>query len=96
MHLKSLSFVKSRLVLSIVSATIIVSSISSVIGITLAKLDDNNNSIASNSNGTAVKQITVKWLPSNETKPNDSSTIRVSSQDFWKIFGPLLQTSINE
>lgn len=95
MHLKSLSFVKSRLVLSIVFATIIVSSISSVIGITLAKLDDNNNSIASNSNGT-VKQITVKWLPSNETKPNDSSTIRVSNQDFWKIFEPLLQTSINE
>jgi hypothetical protein len=66
----------------------------------LAKSNDNNfnqnnDSIVSNSN-TDVKQITVKWLASNETKQDNSSTIKISSQDFWKIFGPLLHISINE
>jgi hypothetical protein len=72
-----------------------------MISVTLAKFNENsisrnNNSMASNSTGTDVKQITVKWLPSNESKPDNFSTIRVSSQDFWKIFGPLVQVSINE
>lgn len=101
MHLKLLSSVKSGSVLFVVFIAIIIYNISDMTYITLAKLNDNsinqnNNSISSNSNGTDVKQITLKWLISNETKPDNSFTIRVSSQDFWKIFGPLLQLSINE
>lgn len=36
------------------------------------------------------------WLKANETNPDNSPpTIRISSQDFWKIFGSLLQLTAN-
>jgi hypothetical protein len=70
MHLKSLSFVKLSHVLTVVSPIIIAYNIWELTSITLAKSNDNginqnNNSMASNSHGTDVKQIALKWLMAN-------------------------------
>jgi maltose-binding protein MalE len=36
------------------------------------------------------------WLEINKTKIGDGQSISVSNEDFWKIFGPLLEISTNE
>jgi hypothetical protein len=91
-----------NIVLSVVSS-IIIGSVISDITIALAQLNNNsisqNNSIESNSTSTEIdsdtEQIVVTWLTLNETKPDNSPTIRISSQDFWKIFEPLVEQSID-
>jgi hypothetical protein len=42
------------------------------------------------------KNIVVTWLESNKTNVNSAPMISVSNEDFWKIFGPLLEISTNE
>jgi hypothetical protein len=42
-----------------------------------------------------MKQITVRWLISNETKSDNSSTIRVRNQDFWRTEPLVEQSSFN-
>lgn len=39
------------------------------------------------------KRIALKWLEANETKTENNPTM--TSQDFWKFFGPLLELSAN-
>ncbi|MGH9986968.1 MAG: hypothetical protein ACRD8W_23740 [Nitrososphaeraceae archaeon] len=58
-----------------------------------------SNSIALNSTNIELdkenKNIVVTWLKTNETKTDNTPIISVSDQDFWKIFGPLLELSAN-
>ena len=42
------------------------------------------------------KNIVVTWLESDKTNVNSAPMISVSNEDFWKIFGPLLEISTNE
>jgi hypothetical protein len=42
------------------------------------------------------KNIVVTWLESNKTNTNSAPMIRVSNEDFWKIFGPLFELSTNK
>ena len=42
------------------------------------------------------KNIVVTWLESNKTNVKSAQIISVSNEDFWKIFGPLLELSTNE
>jgi hypothetical protein len=46
-------------------------------------------------NATDKQKIIVTWLETNDTKTNDTSMISISGADFWKIFVPLLEQSIN-
>jgi hypothetical protein len=49
-----------------------------------------------NSTQSDKQKIIVTWLEINKTKIGDGQSISVSSEDFWKIFGPLLQLSSNK
>ena len=51
-----------------------------------------SSTTASNSTNVA-ESVAVTWWQTNET--NDIPVIRVSSEDFWKTFGPLLELSTN-
>ena len=66
--------------------------------VTIARLIGNsshNNTTALNSTDSDGKNIVVIWLESNKTNANSTSTISVSNEDFWKIFGPLFELSTN-
>ena len=54
-----------------------------------------NNTTALNSTDSDGKNIDVTWLQSNKTNANSTPTIRVSNEDFWKIFDQLFELSIN-
>ncbi|HZA70239.1 MAG TPA: hypothetical protein VE548_11125 [Nitrososphaeraceae archaeon] len=41
------------------------------------------------------QKIIVTWLKTNDTMTSETSVISVSSEDFWKIFEPLLELSTN-
>ncbi|MPZ08517.1 MAG: hypothetical protein GEU26_19260 [Nitrososphaeraceae archaeon] len=66
--------------------------------VAIAQPNDNisrNNTTALNSTDSDGKNIVVTWLESNKTNTNGVPTIRVSNEDFWKIFGPLFELSTN-
>jgi hypothetical protein len=46
-----------------------------------------------NSTKSDRQKIIVSWLEVNETKTESDPVIDISSKDFWKIFGPLLEQS---
>jgi hypothetical protein len=48
-----------------------------------------------NSTNSDKQKIIVTWLETNDTKTSDTPVIRISSEDFWKIFEPLLELSTN-
>jgi hypothetical protein len=48
-----------------------------------------------NSTNMDKQKIVVTWLNTNDSMTGDSHAINVSSEDFWKIFEPLLKQSIN-
>jgi hypothetical protein len=48
----------------------------------------------SNSTNSDRQKIIVTWLDINKT--DDGRVFSVSSEDFWKIFGPLLELSNNK
>ena len=54
-----------------------------------------NNTTALNSTDSDGKNIVVTWLELNNTNTNSAPMIRVSNEDFWKIFGPLFELSTN-
>ncbi|MGI0043998.1 MAG: hypothetical protein ACRD47_09825 [Nitrososphaeraceae archaeon] len=54
-----------------------------------------NNTTALNSTYSDGKNIFVTLIESNKTNANSIPTIRVSNEDFWKIFGPLFELSTN-
>lgn len=47
----------------------------------------------SNSTNSDKQSIIVTWLQVNETKTWNDPVISIDSEDFWKIFGPLLEQS---
>ena len=49
-----------------------------------------------NSTNLDKQKIIVTWLETNDTKTSDTPAISISSEDFWKIFEPLLELSTNE
>jgi hypothetical protein len=49
----------------------------------------------SNSTNSDKQKITVTWLEKNDTNMIGTPLISVSSEDFWKMFKPLLKQSIN-
>ena len=55
--------------------------------------DCTNQSSSSNSD---KQKIIVTWLEVNNTKTGSTPVISVSSEDFWKIFSPLLELLTNE
>ena len=50
---------------------------------------------ASNSTYLDKQKIIVTWLETNDTKTSDTPVISVSDEDFWMVFEPLLEQSIN-
>lgn len=46
-----------------------------------------------NSTNSDKQKIIVSWLEVNETKTESDPVINISSEDFWKIFGPILEQS---
>jgi hypothetical protein len=66
--------------------------------VAIAKQNGNisrNNTTALNSTYSDGKNIFVTLIESNKTNANSIPTIRVSNEDFWKIFGPLFELSTN-
>ncbi len=51
---------------------------------------DNNQT---NSTKSDKQKIIVTWLEANKTKTDTVPVISISGEDFWKIFGPLLEQS---
>jgi uncharacterized alpha/beta hydrolase family protein len=49
----------------------------------------------SNSTNMDKQNIIVSWLETNNTKTSGAPVIMVTDQDFWMVFGPLLEQSIN-
>jgi uncharacterized alpha/beta hydrolase family protein len=49
----------------------------------------------SNSTNMDKQNIIVSWLETNNTKTGGAPVIMVTDQDFWMVFGPLLEQSIN-
>ena len=41
------------------------------------------------------QSIIVTWLETNKTKTSSVPMIMVSDQDFWMVFDPLLEQTIN-
>jgi hypothetical protein len=49
----------------------------------------------SNSTNLDKRNIVVTLLETNDTKPIDAPMISISDDDFWMVFEPLLEQSIN-
>jgi hypothetical protein len=56
----------------------------------VATAQDNNQT---NSTKSDKQKIIVTWLEANKTKTDTVPVISISGEDFWKIFGPLLEQS---
>ena len=56
----------------------------------VATAQDNNQT---NSTKSDKPKIIVAWLEANNTKTDTVPVISISGEDFWKIFGPLLEQS---
>jgi len=56
----------------------------------VATAQDNN---PTNSTKSDKPKIIVPWLEANKTKTDTVPVISISGEDFWKIFGPLLEQS---
>jgi hypothetical protein len=78
--------------------TVMVGFIISETMVGIAKQNGNsshNNTTALNSTDSDGKNIVVTWLQSNKTNANSAPMIRVSNEDFWKIFDQLFELSTN-
>jgi hypothetical protein len=49
----------------------------------------------SQSNFTDRNNIGITWLETNKTKPDNAQVFSISDEDFWMVFEPLLEQSIN-
>jgi hypothetical protein len=56
----------------------------------VATAQDNNQT---NSTKSDKQKIIVTWLEANKTKTDTVPVISIRGEDFWKIFGPLLEQS---
>lgn len=53
------------------------------------------NESFSQSNFTDRKNIGITWLETNKTMPKNVQVFSISDEDFWMVFEPLLEQSIN-
>jgi hypothetical protein len=54
------------------------------------------NATSQNSSTVVDKQkFMVTWLETNDTMSSDTPVISISDEDFWMVFEPLLEQSIN-
>ncbi|MGH9963455.1 MAG: hypothetical protein ACRD5E_01315 [Nitrososphaeraceae archaeon] len=53
------------------------------------------NESFSQSNFTDRKNICITWLETNKTMPENVKVFSISDEDFWMVFEPLLEQSIN-
>jgi hypothetical protein len=88
----------NKLLIALIIAAIIVTIGFAINGIVNATAQDRKlNYQISQSNSTNIdkQSIIVTWLETNDTKASSAPMIMVSDQDFWMVFGPLLEQSIN-
>ena len=55
-----------------------------------------NNTTALNSTNSGGMKLVITWMESNKTNADSAPVISISNEDFWKIFGPLLELSTNK
>ena len=73
---------------------LIVAMILTVIGFVLSGIA---NATTQENIGQNKQKIIVTWLETNDTKTGSGAPkISISSEDFWRVFEPLLKQSINE
>jgi uncharacterized alpha/beta hydrolase family protein len=84
----------NKLFIALIIAAIIVTIGFAISGIVNATAEE---SISQNNSTNIDKQnIIVTWLETNKTKASSSAPmIMVNDQDFWMVFGPLLEQTIN-
>jgi hypothetical protein len=73
--------------------TLIVAMIIAILGFPVSGLV--NATSQNNSTVEDKQKIMVTWLETNDTMTSDSPVISVSDEDFWMVFEPLLEQSIN-
>ena len=80
------------------SIVLIVAMILAIIGFVLSGIvnataqegiSQNNSTIMDN------QETILNWLETNNTKTNSAPVISISDKDFWMVFGPLIEQSIN-
>lgn len=49
----------------------------------------------SQNNFTDRDKIGLTWLETNKTKPDNAQVFSINDEDFWMVFEPLLEQSIN-
>ena len=69
--------------------------INGIVSATAQESNSNHKISQINSTNSDKQKIIVTWLQVNETKESSAPMIMVSDQDFWTVFGPLLEQSIN-
>jgi hypothetical protein len=79
----------NKLSIALIIAAIIVAIGFAISGIARESLSQ------SNSTNLDKQNIIVTWLEINKTKASSAPMIMVSDQDFWMVFGPLLEQTIN-
>ena len=84
-----------KLFIALIIAAIIVTIGFVISGIANATAQESKLISQSNSTNLDKHNIVVIWLETNNTKTSDTPVISVSGEDFRKIFGPLLEQSIN-
>jgi uncharacterized alpha/beta hydrolase family protein len=84
----------NKLSIALIIAAIIVTIGFAISGIVNATAEESINQ--SNSTNIDKQNIIVTWLETNKTKASSSTPmITVNDQDFWMVFGPLLEQTIN-
>jgi hypothetical protein len=69
--------------------------IDGIVSATAQESKSNHRISQINSTNSDKQNIMVTWLETNKTKASSVPMIMVSDQDFWMVFGPLLEQSIN-
>jgi hypothetical protein len=83
----------NKLSIALIIAAIIVTIGIAISGIVNATAEENISQ--SNSTNIDKQNIIVTWLETNKPKASSAPMIMVSDQDFWMVFGPLLEQTIN-
>jgi uncharacterized alpha/beta hydrolase family protein len=83
----------NKLSITLIIAAIIVTIGFAISGIVNATAEESISK--SNSTNIDKHNIIVTWLETNKPKASSTPMIMVSDQDFWMVFGPLLEQAIN-
>ncbi len=79
----------NKLFIALIIAAIIVATGFAISGIAQESFSQSNSTNLNKQN------IIVTWLETNKPKASSAPMIMVSDQDFWMVFGPLLEQTIN-